>query len=362
MRWGGAIIRGMGRDDFLRRLGIRHPIIQAPMAGVSTPRLAAAVSQAGGLGSISIGAATVDQAERMIAETRALTALPFNVNVFCHAPAVRDVGRESGWLAHLAPLFRQVDAEPPTALEEIYRSFLADEDMLGLLLAARPAVVSFHFGLPDADWIGAMREADIVTIATATNLHEAEMIGAAGVDAIVAQGIEAGGHRGMFDPDADDERLDTASLVRLLMENSGLPVIAAGGIMDGRGIRAALDEGAAAAQLGTAFIACPESSASAAYRRRLLGAGTGETLLTSVISGRPARGFPNGLTRHADIPASPPVPAYPVAYDAAKQLHATALVSGSDSFAVQWAGTGAAHARGLPAAELMAALVRELEG
>ncbi|MBX3739452.1 MAG: nitronate monooxygenase [Akkermansiaceae bacterium] len=352
----------MGRDDFLRKLGIRHPIIQAPMAGVSTPRLAAAVSEAGGLGSISIGASTVDDAERMIAEARALTELPFNVNVFCHAPAVRDAGRESGWLAHLAPLFHGVGAEPPSALEEIYRSFVADGNMLGLLLAARPAVVSFHFGLPDADWIGEMREAGIVTLATATNLHEAGMIEAAGVDGIVAQGIEAGGHRGMFDPDSDDERLDTLSLVRLLVENSGLPVIAAGRIMDGRGIRAALDLGAAAAQLGTAFIGCPESSASPAYRARLLGAQDGETLLTSIISGRPARGFPNGLTRHADIADGPPVPAYPVAYDAAKQLHTAALASGSDGFAVKWAGEGAAHARVLPAAELMAALICELDG
>jgi nitronate monooxygenase len=350
----------MGRNDFLRKLGIRHPIIQAPMAGVSTPRLAAAVSEAGGLGSISIGAATLDDAERMIAETRALTGLPFNVNVFCHAPAVRDAGRERGWLVHLALLFHRVGAEPPAALEEIYRSFSADKEMLGLLLATRPAVVSFHFGLPDAEWIGAMREAGIVTLATATNLHEAEMIGAAGVDGIVAQGIEAGGNRGMFDPDAADERLDTASLVRLLVKATSLPVIAAGGIMDGRGIRAALDMGAAAAQLGTAFIACPESSAGAAYRERLRGAG--ETFLTSVISGRPARGFPNGLTRHAVIPGSPPVPAYPVAYDAAKQLHAAAVRTGSNEFAVQWAGEGARAARALPAAELMAALVCELEG
>ena len=132
--------------------------------------------------------------------------------------------------------------------------------------------------------------------------------------------------------------------------------------MDGRGIRAALDLGAAAAQLGTAFIACPESSASEAYRERLLGAQDGETLLTSVISGRPARGFPNGLTRHAGIPGSPPVPAYPVAYDAAKQLNAAALRTGSDEFAVRWAGQGAARAGTLPAAELMAALVCELDG
>lgn len=346
-------------STFLEKTGIRHPIIQAPMAGVSTPRLAAAVSQAGGLGSISIGAATAGQAEVIIRQTRALTALPFNVNVFCHAPAVRDAARESAWLAHLAPLFRSVGAEPPAALEEIYRSFTTDTAAFELLLAARPAVVSFHFGLPDPVWIRAMKAAGIFTLATATNPNEAEKIVAAGIDAIVAQGIEAGGHRGMFDPDAPDQQMSTLELVRLLVERIDLPVIAAGGIMDGRGIRTALDAGAVAAQLGTAFIACPESSASEGYRQTLLSAG--ETILTTAISGRPARGFPNALTRHCDSPTRPPIPAYPVAYDATKQLNAAAAGTGSNEFAVQWAGQGAPHSRTLPAAELVAALVSEFE-
>jgi len=352
----------MGRQDFPQKLGIRHPIIQAPMAGVSTPRLAAAVSEAGGLGSISIGSGTVEQAERMISETRTLTRRPFNVNVFCHAPALRDEARESAWLAHLSPLFRELGAQPPSALEEIYRSFTTDEAALDLLLAARPAVVSFHFGLPDPAWIQAMREAGILTLATATNLHEAGKIESAGVDAIIAQGIEAGGHRGMFDPDLADDQLPTMELVRLLVGKTPLPVIAAGGIMDGRGIRAALGAGAAAAQLGTAFIACPESSASASYRETLLGRGAAETIFTSAISGRPARGFPNRLTRYCDSPRTPPIPAYPVAYDATKQLNAAAARTGSNDFSVQWAGQGAAQARALPAAELIAALVEEMEG
>ena len=255
--------------QFLDRLGLQFPIIQAPMAGVSTPRLAAAVSNSGGLGSLGIGAGTVAQARQMIEDTRALTAGPFNVNVFCHAPAVRDAQREAAWLVHLAPLFAQLGAAVPMALDEIYQTFIGDEAAFSMLLEQRPAVVSFHFGLPTRQQIAALRQAGIYTMATATNVREAALIEQAGVDAIVAQGVEAGGHRGVFDPQAPDERHSTSVLLRLLAGSTTLPLIAAGGIMDGQGIRAALDLGAVAAQLGTAFVLCPESAASAGYRAAL---------------------------------------------------------------------------------------------
>lgn len=201
----------------LRRLGIQQPIIQAPMAGVSTPALAAAVSNAGGLGSLGVGATHAEGARKMIRETRALTGKPFNVNVFCHRPANADAGLERAWLDWLAPEFRKYGAEPPESLSEIYTSFVVDRAMQQMLVEEAPAVVSFHFGLPSADVIAALKRAGITLLASATNLDEAAKIEAAGVDAIVAQGIEAGGHRGLFDPDGADDRLGTFALTRLLV-------------------------------------------------------------------------------------------------------------------------------------------------
>lgn len=346
-------------STFAARLGI-HPIIQAPMAGVATPELAAAVSNAGALGSLGIGASTVAQARQMIEQTQALTERPFNVNVFCHAPAVRDAEREQAWLKHLQPLFAEFAAEPPVALEEIYKSFAADDELFELLLDTRPAVVSFHFGLPSAAQLQALKQAGIYTLASATNLHEALQIQQLGFDAIVAQGIEAGGHRGMFDPEAVDERLSTSVLVRLLVKHIDLPIIAAGGIMDGQGIRSALDLGAAAAQLGTAFILCPESAANQGYRANLKSSRAGVTRLTATLSGRPARGIVNRFIEHAEQPGAVPPAAYPVAYDANKQLNAAAAKTGNHEFAAHWAGQGAPLARELPAAQLVAVLVQEL--
>lgn len=348
-------------QHFLAQFGMRYPIIQAPMAGVATPRLAAEVSNAGALGSIGVGASTLAQTRQMIEETLAMTSKPINVNLFCHAPARRDAAREAAWLAHLAPLFAEAGIAVPPALEEIYTTFVEDEDAFRMLLALRPAVVSFHFGLPSAERIAALRQAGIRTMATATNVQEARQIEDAGVDAIVAQGVEAGGHRGMFDPGAIDERLSTEVLVRLLVKTSRLPVIAAGGIMDGAGIRAMLDLGAVAAQLGTAFILCPESAANAAYRANLKSERAAVTRLTAALSGRPARGIVNRLISHGDAAGAPPPAAYPVAYDAAKQLHAAAANAGKHEFAAHWAGQGAPLARELPAADLVRALVEELD-
>jgi nitronate monooxygenase len=338
-------------------LGIRHPIIQAPMVGVSTPPLAAAVSEAGGLGSLGLGASTPAQARELIAQTRALTDKPFNLNLFCHVPATADAAREQAWLERLRPLFAEFGAEPPAALREIYLSFLADPAMLEVLLEQRPAVVSFHFGLPPRDWIERLRQAGARTLACVTTPEEALLAEAAGVDALVAQGIEAGGHRGVFAPERGDVGLGTLALVRLLVKQSHLPIIAAGGIMDGAGIRAALALGAAGVQLGTAFVLCPESAANTAYRAALKGEKAARTEITANISGRPARGLPNRL--YGDLGAA--LPDYPICYDAAKALHAAASAQGNHDFAAQWAGQGAPLARELPAAQLVATLVAEME-
>jgi len=348
-------------NALLARLGIARPIIQAPMAGVSTPAMAAAVSNAGGLGSLGVGATDAEGARRMIRETRALTAGPFNINLFCHAPATADAAREARWLEWLKPQFAQYGATPPAALKEIYRSFLADRAMLEMLLQERPAVVSFHFGLPGAEVLAALRGAGITLLASATHPHEAQQLAAARVDGIVAQGIEGGGHRGVFDPAAVDDHLGTFALTRLLVRASDIPVIATGGIMDGAGIAAALALGAQAAQLGTAFVACPESAIDAGYRRALVEQPVGRTVFTESISGRKARGLRNRFTALDDEPARPAAPDYPIAYDAGKALHAAAKAKGEFGYGAQWAGQGAPLARALPAGQLVEVLMREFD-
>ncbi|RXZ36917.1 nitronate monooxygenase [Oxalobacteraceae bacterium CAVE-383] len=342
-------------------LGSRFPIIQAPMAGVSTPQLAAAVSNAGGLGSIALGAGNVAQARAMIEQTRALTSEPFNVNVFCHAAAQARPGREAEWLAYLQPAFAEFGAQPPAALKEIYRSFNDDDAMAALLVETAPAVVSFHFGLPPASIIQALKQAGVVLLATATDLEEATLIEEAGVDWVVAQGVEAGGHYGMFDPGRRKagDAIGTLALTRLLSQRIGIPVVAAGGIMDGKGIAAAMALGASAVQMGTAFILTPESAADASYRALLQSDAALHTRQVTAVSGRPARGIVGRWMTQIETVGAPAIPDYPIAYDAAKALHAAALAKGNHDFAVNWAGQAAALARAMPAGDMLRTLVDE---
>jgi nitronate monooxygenase len=203
------------------------------MAGIGTPALAAAVSNAGGLGSLGVGATHAEGARKMIAAFRALSARPLNVNVFCHQPAKLDTRVESAWIERLRPEFAQFATTPPTHLTEIYRSFVEDDDMLAALLQEKPKVVSFHFGLPALERVRALRDAGIILLASVTNPTEAQAVAEAGIHAVVAQGYEAGGHRGVFNTDAPDSCLGTIALTRLLVRQLDIPVIAAGGIMDG---------------------------------------------------------------------------------------------------------------------------------
>ena len=342
----------------LQKLGVSLPIVQAPMAGVSTPELAVAVSEAGGLGSIGIGATDAAGGRAMIDAIRARTSRPFNVNLFVHAKAQVDAAREERWLKALRPVFQRFNAEPPATLRTIYTSFADDDDMLAMLVETAPPVVSFHFGVPSAERITALKRAGCVLLASATSLTEAKLVADAGIDMVVAQGWEAGGHRGVFDPAAPDDELGTMALTRLLVARIGLPVIAAGGIMDGAGIRAALALGAVAAQLGTAFVSCPESSADAAYRAAFAGDGANHTIMTRAISGRPARCLSNLFTRWSSEAAGE-APEYPIAYDAAKALNAAAKAAGEGGFGAQWAGQGAPLQRTMRAGALVELLWRE---
>lgn len=346
--------------DLIARLGLKVPLIQAPMAGTSTPALAAAVSNAGALGSIHVGILPPDEAARDIALLRAATDRPFNANFFVHAPCQPDPPREAAWIEALTPAFATFDAVPPARLETIYPTLVGNHEMVALLVELAPPVVSFHFGLPESAVITALKGAGCLLLSTATSLVEARAARAAGIDVLVAQGWEAGGHRGVFDPDAPDDRIGTLALTRLLAMHSGLPVIAAGGIMDGRGIRAALDLGAVAAQLGTAFIACPESNADAAYREALASDAAHHTRMTDAISGRPARCLANRFTTLAQTSGMPPVAPYPRAYHVGKALNAAAKAKGEGGFGAQWAGQGAPLSRPMPATELVTLLAREL--
>jgi len=337
------------------RLGLDLPIIQAPMAGTSTPKLAAAVSNAGALGSISIGSVDAVEGRMQIQALQALTVRPFNVNVFCHAPMPSDPTCDRVWIDSLRPIFAAFDAAPPETLTEIYQSFLTDDAKLAVLLDEKPAVVSFHFGLPQPDQIAALKSAGCLLIASATTPQEGRLAQAAGIDMVVAQGFEAGGHRGVFDL-ADDPRFATLPLTRLLARELDISVIAAGGIMDGAGIAAALALGAAGAQLGTAFVSCPESAANPAYRAALASPRAERTRVSPVISGRPARGIENAFMQRADEALTAD---YPYAYDLGKALNAAASAQGDDGYAPQWAGQAAPLTRALPAAELVAVLTQE---
>lgn len=346
--------------DLRAFLRLSWPVLQAPMAGVSTPEMAAAVSNAGGLGALGLGAAGVDGAQEMIRAARALTDRPLNANVFCHAPALRDADVEADWLSALAPTFARFGAKPPEALHEIYTSFVVDRAMCDMLIEEAPGVVSLHFGLPDMAWIAELQAAGNLVFASATNVAEARACEAAGVDAIVAQGIEAGGHRGAFDPDAEDEALPTLALVERVVAACEVPVIAAGGLMDGVDVARALARGAAAAQLGTAFLDCTESAADAAYRAALRDPEQGPPVLTTCISGRAARCMRNdfvkmGQSLHAKVPD------YPVTYDAGKALNAAAKAAGEAGYGAQWAGTGVARMPSGGAAEILEAIGRELD-
>ncbi len=342
---------------FLSRLGLEHPIVLAPLGGgPSTPALVAAVSAAGGLGILGAPYLTPEQLGAAVAGIRALTDRPFGVNLFAggHPAAVdADAGP---MLALLAPIHARRGLPPPAPPALPPDPFPAQ---LEVVLEARPAVFSFTFGVPPPAALDALRARGILTLGTATTAQEARALAAAGADAVVAQGAEAGGHRGTFLGAFEDAMTPTLRLVRAVAAAAPLPVVAAGGIMDGAGVLAALDAGAAAAALGTAFLACPESGAAEAYKRALLGAGRDRTVVTRAFSGRPARGLENGFVR-ALAGRDRAVLPYPLQNALTRAMRTAAAAAGDADLLSLWAGQGVARIRSLPAAALVRALVEEL--
>lgn len=343
--------------DLLQQLEIKHPIFLAPMAGVSTPELAAEVSNQGGLGSLGLGANTAQSAREQILKTQTLTEKSFQVNFFCHQPEQLNLQTSAQWIEYLRPQFEKFGEQPPQNLNCIYPSFLDNDDFLNVVLETKPKAVSFHFGIPHPHQIQALKDAGIITMVSATNLVEAQAIEAAGIDIIIAQGVEAGGHRGIFNK-TFDAAIKTSDLVHLIVKHCKPPVVAAGGIMNGAQARHMLSLGATAVQLGTAFVQCHTSNASAEYRKALFTEPV--TQISASLSGRPARGLLNHWHTQIDLPNRPPQPEYPYAYDLAKQLNAIASKNKDYGFGAFWAGSNVSQIRELDAADLVNQLVVEM--
>jgi len=330
--------------------GIDIPIIQAPMAGPVLSEMVIAVSEAGGLGSLPCAMLNADQLRAELTAIRQHTSHPFNVNFFCHHPPDPDQSRETAWRQRLARYYSELGIDPQAPIPSSSRTPF-DRDICDLTIEFKPPVVSFHFGLPSKDLLSRVKASGAKILSSATTVNEARWLEAEGCDAIIAQGYEAGGHRGMFLDGNISTQVGTIALVPQVVDAVKVPVVAAGGIADARGILAALALGASAVQIGTAYLFCPEAKISPIHRRALKNAKDSETVLTNVFTGRPARGILNRILREVG-PMSDLAPEFPLAAGALAPLRSRAEAAGSDDFTPLWSGQAASLAKELPAGEL----------
>lgn len=330
--------------------GIALPILQAPMAGVQGSALAIAVSEAGGLGALPCAMLGPDAIRTELAAIRAATPRPFNVNFFCHTAPVPDAAREAAWGAALAPYYAELGIDAAAIPAGAGRRPF-DAEAAEVLEAFRPPVVSFHFGLPPPELLARVRAWGAKVLSSATTVDEARWLEAHGVDAVIAQGVEAGGHRGMFLTEDLTTQVGTFALLPQVVRAVRVPVIAAGGIADAAGVAAALSLGAVAAQVGTSFLLCPEATTSAPHRAALASDAARHTALTNVFTGRPARGIVNRVIREVG-PISAVAPAFPLATAAITPLRAAAERRGSGDFSPLWSGQNASGCRAVPAGQL----------
>ena len=337
-------------------LKIEHPIVQAPMGGHTSPDMPVAVSGAGGLGSFPCALLTPAQARDEAGKIRAQIHKPLNLNFFCHPKPHRDAAIESAWSKRLAPYYTEFLVDPPSPPANALAPF--DAEMCDVVVALKPEVVSFQFGLPDQSLVHRLKAAGCKIFSTATTVAEARWLEEHGVDAVVAQGIEAGGHRGTFLPNEPASQLGILALVPQVVDAVKVPVIAAGGIADGRGIAAALALGASAVQIGTAYLLCPEAIISAPYRAALKAARDNPSVVTNVLTGLPARVFVNRITRELG-PLATGVPSFPLPAAALGPLRMEAEFQGSGDFSTMYAGQAAALGRELPAGKLTLKLAAE---
>jgi nitronate monooxygenase len=345
------------QTDLTQLFGVDLPIILAPMAGPGTAELAAAVSEAGGLGSLPCAMLSVDEIKTQTAVIRARTSKPFNLNFFCHTPPEANEAREAAWKVALHAYYLELGLDPDAPVPAANRAPFSAAHC-ELIEELRPPVVSFHFGLPDESLVRRVKAAGCIVLSSATTVEEALWLEARGVHVVIAQGYEAGGHRGMFLTDDLATQTGTMALVPMIVDAVRVPVIATGGIADGRGIAAAMALGASAAQIGTAYLSCPEAKVAPAYKDALATSGLTPTALTNVFTGRPARGLVNRAIRELG-PVSEIAPAFPKAAAALAPLRAAAEKQGSGAFSPLWAGQAAALSRAMPAADLTRHLAEE---
>lgn len=346
--------------DLRDLLGIQHPIIQAPMAGAQNHLLAAAVCQAGGLGSIPAGMLDAQALETELSAMQALTDRPYNVNFFCHQTPAHDPARIEAWHQLLAPYFAEFGIDPAHIPGGATRQPF-DAAMAAVLERHRPALVSFHFGLPEAELLQRVRATGAKIASSATTLEEGLWLQEHGVDLVIAQGLEAGGHRGIFLGEELTTQLGTFALLPQLVAALKVPVVAAGGIADARGVAAAQALGAAGVQLGTAYLLCPESRTSALHRAALKSTRTRHTALTTLFTGRPARGIVNRIMRELG-PLPKAVPDFPLAGNAISALRTKTESLGLDHCTPLWAGQNASGCKEIPAAELTRELAAGWQG
>lgn len=347
------------RTSLLKLLDIDHPVLQAPMAGDATPALAIAVSNAGGLGGLGCSFMSAEELRATVSELRSGTNRSFNLNFFAHPEPKENAAADARTKTLVAPFYEELGlTDVPERGQAPCDTFNAAR--LSVLLEVRPKAVSFHFGLPPTEMVRALRDAGIVILYSATTVAEARLLANAGVDAIIALGWEAGGHRGTFHVSSEDFGVGTMSLVPQIADAVDVPVIAAGGIADGRGIAAAFALGASGVQMGTAFLSCPEANMSESRRAVLRNAREDETRLTKAFSGRPARAKSNRyietMAKHGTA-----FPDFPAMYVFSDPLQQAAAAKGSDDFQFILYGQSAPLNRELPAVELMALLIDEAQ-
>jgi nitronate monooxygenase len=330
------------------------PIVQAPMAGVQDADIMIGAATGGALPSLPCAMMSVDKAREQFNIIRQRVSAPLNMNFFCHQPVDADPGREARWRQRLAPYYKELGLDPAAPVNAANRAPF-DGAMCDLVEELKPEIVSFHFGLPEAALLKRVKAAGCLVMSSATIVKEAIWLEQNGADVIIAQGAEAGGHRGTFLTDDIAGQPGTFALVPQVVDAVKVPVIAAGGIADGRGIAAAFALGAAGVQIGTAYLRCPESKVTPAVRAALAEASDGSTVITNVMTGRPARGVRNRVMREVG-PISPDAPAFPHAATALAPLKAAAEKLGRVDFTNLWAGQAVGLGSDMPAAELTRAL------
>ena len=338
-------------------LGIETPIIQAPMAGFALSAMVIAVSEAGGLGSLGCAVLNADQIRAELSLIRQGTSRPINVNFFCHRPPEVDSERELVWRERLASYYIELGLDPKAPIPSSSRTAF-DSAMCDLIEEFRPEVVSFHFGLPDKELVSRVKATGAKILSSATTVEEARWLESQGCDAIIAQGYEAGGHRGMFLTRDIGTQVGTMALVPQVVDAVKVPVIAADGIADARGIVAAFVLGASAVQLGTAYLSCAEARVGPLHRQALRNAKESQTALTNVFTGRPARAIVNRIVREVG-PMSALAPEFPLAAGALAPLRTNSEAAGSDDFVPMWSGQAVRLSRELPAGELTSRLATE---